>query len=72
MQLRKQYSLQDWRRERNRRERTVNPIPESIKKTWDEWNIQGVILFSLSLQAFLVLFAHLRKGAATKLIIILI
>ncbi|KAK3197843.1 hypothetical protein Dsin_021258 [Dipteronia sinensis] len=50
----------------------VNPIPESVRKIWDEWNIRGVILLSLSLQAILFLFASLRKGTANKLIILLI
>ncbi|KAL9462106.1 hypothetical protein AB3S75_000160 [Citrus x aurantiifolia] len=47
----------------------LNPIPESVKKIWDDWNIRGVILFSLSLQAVLVLFAPLRKATGNKLII---
>ncbi|KAH9669763.1 DUF4220 domain-containing protein [Citrus sinensis] len=47
----------------------VNPIPESVKKIWDNWNIRGVILFSLSLQTVLILFAPLRKGTGNKLII---
>ena len=47
----------------------LNPIPESVKKIWDDWNIRGVILFSLSLQAVLVLFAPLRKAMGNKLII---
>ncbi|KAL5770510.1 hypothetical protein ACOSP7_014664 [Xanthoceras sorbifolium] len=50
----------------------VNPIPENVKKIWDEWNIRGVILLSLSLQAILFLFASLRKTTANKLIILLI
>ncbi|ESR41318.1 hypothetical protein CICLE_v10027268mg, partial [Citrus x clementina] len=47
----------------------LNPIPESVKKIWENWNIRGVILFSLSLQAVLVLFAPLRKPTGNKLII---
>lgn len=47
----------------------VNPIPESVKQIWDNWNIRGVILFSLSLQMVLMLFAPLRKGTGNKLII---
>ncbi|KAH9718413.1 DUF4220 domain-containing protein [Citrus sinensis] len=50
----------------------VNPIPESVKKTWDNWNIRGVILFSLLLQTVLILLAPLRKGMGYKLIILLI
>ncbi|KAK9230587.1 hypothetical protein WN944_023559 [Citrus x changshan-huyou] len=47
----------------------VNPIPESVWKLWDSWNIRGVFLFSLSLQTVLILFAPLRKGTGSKLII---
>ncbi|KAK9233506.1 hypothetical protein WN943_023756 [Citrus x changshan-huyou] len=47
----------------------VNPIPETFRKLWDNWNIRGVILFSLSLQTVLILFAPLRKGTGSKLII---
>ncbi|GAY68690.1 hypothetical protein CUMW_266100 [Citrus unshiu] len=47
----------------------VNPIPESVRKLWGNWNIRGVILFSLSLQTVLILFAPLRKGTGSKLII---
>ncbi|KAL9462107.1 hypothetical protein AB3S75_000161 [Citrus x aurantiifolia] len=47
----------------------VNPIPETVRKLWDNWNIRGVILFSLSLQTVLILFAPLRKGTGSKLII---
>ncbi|ESR41320.1 DUF4220 domain-containing protein [Citrus sinensis] len=47
----------------------VNPIPESVRKIWDEWNIRGIILFSLSLQTVLILFAPLRKSTGNKLLI---
>lgn len=50
----------------------VNPIPESVKKAWNKWNVRGVVLFSLSLQAFLILFAPFRKTTARKLLILLI
>ncbi|KAK2640120.1 hypothetical protein Ddye_027915 [Dipteronia dyeriana] len=50
----------------------VNPIPPGIKKIWDNWNIRGLMLFSLSLQTFLILFAPLRKRTGHKLIIMLI
>ncbi|KAK2639163.1 hypothetical protein Ddye_026958 [Dipteronia dyeriana] len=49
-----------------------NPIPEGYKKIWEDWNIRGVMLFSLFLQIFLILFAPLRKGTSNKLIIMLI
>lgn len=47
----------------------VNPIPDSVRKIWDNWNIRGVILFSLSLQMVLILFASLRNGTGNKLVI---
>ncbi|KAI9185672.1 hypothetical protein LWI28_009523 [Acer negundo] len=50
----------------------VNPIPPGLKKIWDNWNIRGLMLFSLSLQTFLILFAPLRKRTGHKLIIMLI
>ncbi|TXG67098.1 hypothetical protein EZV62_008373 [Acer yangbiense] len=49
-----------------------NPITGTYKKIWDDWNIRGVMLFSLFLQIFLILFAPLRKGTSNKLIIMLI
>ncbi|KAM1512836.1 hypothetical protein ACFX1Z_024350 [Malus domestica] len=39
----------------------VNPIPNSIKKLWDKWNLRGFILLSLTLQTLLILFAPARK-----------
>ncbi|KAK1582000.1 hypothetical protein Q3G72_010895 [Acer saccharum] len=50
----------------------VNPIPPGLKKIWDNWNIRGLMLFSLSLQTFLILFAPFRKRTGNKLIIMLI
>ncbi|KAH9718405.1 DUF4220 domain-containing protein [Citrus sinensis] len=47
----------------------VNPIPDSVRKIWDNCNIRGVILFSLSLQMVLILFASLRNGTGNKLVI---
>lgn len=46
----------------------VNPIPDGVRKIWDEWNIRGVIFFSLSLQTFLILLAPLRKSTGNKLL----
>ena len=43
-------------------------IPSSIRKLWNEWNIRAVILFSLSLQIFLILAALLRKCTSIKTI----
>ena len=39
----------------------VNAIPSIVRKTWDDWNIHGVILISLVFQIFLILFSPLRK-----------
>ena len=50
-------------------QKMVNPILESVKQIWDDWNIRGVILFSLSLQTILILFAPLQKGTGNKVII---
>ncbi|ESR41242.1 hypothetical protein CICLE_v10025090mg [Citrus x clementina] len=50
----------------------VNPIPESVKRVWDNWNIRGIILFSLFLQTILILFAPFRKSTANRLMIMLI
>ncbi|KDO38288.1 hypothetical protein CISIN_1g042281mg, partial [Citrus sinensis] len=50
----------------------LNRIPELVKKLWNDWNIRGVILFSLSLQTVLVFFAPLRKTTGHKLIILII
>lgn len=50
----------------------VNPIPESVRKLWDEWNIRGVILLSLCLQIILTLIAPCRKRSRNKLIIMVL
>ncbi|XVF13737.1 hypothetical protein REPUB_Repub08aG0233500 [Reevesia pubescens] len=50
----------------------VDPIPPEVQKVWDKWNIRGTILFSLSLQALLVLLAPYRKSTRKKLLIMLI
>lgn len=49
-----------------------DPIPDRVKRLWDHWNIRSAILASLSLQAFLILFASQRKRSAHKLVIFLI
>ncbi|GLT34338.1 hypothetical protein SLA2020_088590 [Shorea laevis] len=41
-------------------------ITDNVKKLWDAWNIRGLIILSLSLQAYLILFAPLRKGRFAK------
>ncbi|KAK9906067.1 hypothetical protein M0R45_036616 [Rubus argutus] len=49
-----------------------DPIPNSIWKIWDDWNIRGFILLSLSLQIFLILCAPLRKRTSNMWIMSLI
>ncbi|KAG5248955.1 transmembrane protein [Salix suchowensis] len=49
-----------------------NPIPDSVKRLWDQWNIRSAILASLFLQVFLILFASWRKRTSHKLVILLI
>lgn len=41
-----------------------DPIPASIRKVWDTWNLRGFIILSLSLQTILIFFAPLRKRTA--------
>ncbi|GLT48948.1 hypothetical protein SLA2020_225360 [Shorea laevis] len=41
-------------------------ITDNAKKLWDAWNIRGLIILSLSLQTYLILFAPLRKGRFAK------
>ncbi|MBA0593222.1 uncharacterized protein LOC105764956 [Gossypium raimondii] len=50
----------------------VDPIPPEVQKVWDKWNIRGTILFSLSLQTFLVLLAPYRKSTRKRILIMLI
>ncbi|PIA38190.1 hypothetical protein AQUCO_02800093v1 [Aquilegia coerulea] len=50
----------------------TNPIPESVQKLWDVWDLRVCVLFSLSLQTFLILGASLRKRSSSKFIIMLI
>jgi hypothetical protein len=49
-----------------------NSILTVIKKFYDKWNIQGFILFSLSLQTILILFAPFRKRTRNVIVILLI
>ncbi|TQD82349.1 hypothetical protein C1H46_032085 [Malus baccata] len=48
---------------------TDSPIPSSVMKIWDQWNLRGIIILSLSLQTFLILFAPLRKRTSNKLML---
>ncbi|XP_013602901.1 PREDICTED: uncharacterized protein LOC106310216 [Brassica oleracea var. oleracea] len=47
-------------------------IPKDVKNLWEEWNIRVLIIFSLSLQAILVVFSPSRKRASGKLFVFLI
>ncbi|PKI58536.1 hypothetical protein CRG98_021097 [Punica granatum] len=49
-----------------------NPIPEKVQKVWDEWNLRGFIILSLSLQAILILFAPFRKRTSNMFMIFLV
>ncbi|KAA0043496.1 uncharacterized protein E6C27_scaffold1167G00360 [Cucumis melo var. makuwa] len=51
---------------------TFDVIPPHFKELWERWNIRGLILFSLSLQTFLILCAPLRKRTSRKFPIFLI
>ncbi|KAI3439673.1 C1_2 domain-containing protein [Psidium guajava] len=47
-------------------------ITDHVKKIWYAWNLRGAILLSLSLQAFLILFAPSRKRASKAVVVMLI
>ncbi|OWM77547.1 hypothetical protein CDL15_Pgr016945 [Punica granatum] len=51
---------------------TIDLIPESVKKFWNEWIIQSFLILSFSLQMFLVIFAPFRKKTSNKWISFLI
>lgn len=50
----------------------VDVIPPRVKRIWDEWNIRGILFFSLSLQIFLIFLAPLRKATGKRVIVILV
>ncbi|KAF5468220.1 hypothetical protein F2P56_012391 [Juglans regia] len=50
----------------------VELIPIRLQKTWEIWNVRGVILFSLSLQIVLFLGAPMRKRTGNRLYILII
>ncbi|KAK9924119.1 hypothetical protein M0R45_032506 [Rubus argutus] len=50
----------------------VSPIPDSVKKLWERWNLRGFILLSLSLQTTLILFAPFRKRTPNTWLTLLI
>ncbi|KAF8088209.1 hypothetical protein N665_0549s0019 [Sinapis alba] len=43
----------------------VEPIPKTMRDVWDKWNIRGLVIFSLVLQAILVLLSPNRKRTPT-------
>ncbi|KAG7532593.1 hypothetical protein ISN45_Aa08g002660 [Arabidopsis thaliana x Arabidopsis arenosa] len=50
----------------------VTAIPKPIKDIWDEWSIRSTLIFSLSLQTFLIFFAPQRKRSSRKVLLSLI
>uniref|UniRef100_A0A1J3EFY7 DUF4220 domain-containing protein n=1 Tax=Noccaea caerulescens TaxID=107243 RepID=A0A1J3EFY7_NOCCA len=50
----------------------VNPIPKPVKEIWDAWSIRSTLIFSLSLQTFLIFFAPQRKRTSRKVLLSLI
>ncbi|KAG2666290.1 hypothetical protein I3760_15G051300 [Carya illinoinensis] len=50
----------------------VELIPIRLQKTWEIWNVRGVILFSLSLPIVLFLGAPMRKCTGNKLFTLII
>ncbi|XP_023642030.1 uncharacterized protein LOC111831574 isoform X2 [Capsella rubella] len=50
----------------------VNAIPKPIKDIWDVWSIRSTLIFSLSLQTFLIFFAPQRKRSSKTLFLSLI
>ncbi|XP_040997713.1 uncharacterized protein LOC121243655 isoform X2 [Juglans microcarpa x Juglans regia] len=49
----------------------VEVIPIRLQKTWEIWNVRGVILFSLLLQIVLFLGAPMRKRTGNRLYILI-
>ncbi|XP_038874838.1 uncharacterized protein LOC120067342 [Benincasa hispida] len=45
---------------------TFDVISPHVKELWERWNIRALILFSLSLQTFLIICAPLRKRTSRK------
>lgn len=50
----------------------VEAIPKPIKDIWDTWSIRTTLIFSLSLQSFLIFFAPQRKRTSRKVLLSLI
>lgn len=51
---------------------TLEIVPPRVKEIWERWNIRGLILFSLTLQTFLIFCAPIRKRTSRKLPIFLL
>ncbi|EOA12888.1 hypothetical protein CARUB_v10025861mg [Capsella rubella] len=49
-----------------------NAIPKPIKDIWDQWSIRSTLIFSLSLQTFLIFVAPQRKRSSKKVLLSLI
>lgn len=49
-----------------------NPIPASIRKVWNTWNLRGFIILSLSLQTILIFFAPSRKRTANMIMMFVV
>ncbi|ESQ39673.1 hypothetical protein EUTSA_v10000764mg [Eutrema salsugineum] len=47
----------------------VDAIPKPIKDIWDAWSIRSILIFSLSLQTFLIFFAPQRKRTSRKILL---
>ncbi|VVB14725.1 unnamed protein product [Arabis nemorensis] len=50
----------------------ANAIPKPVKDIWDVWSIRSTLIFSLTLQTFLILFAPQRKRTSNKFFLSLI
>ncbi|XP_010481574.1 PREDICTED: uncharacterized protein LOC104760361 [Camelina sativa] len=44
----------------------VQVIPTHIKDVWDEWNIRGIVILSLTIQTILIILAPLRKRTSNR------
>ncbi|BAT88910.1 hypothetical protein VIGAN_05255600 [Vigna angularis var. angularis] len=47
----------------------VNPIPNFARNIWGKWNIQGVVLVSLTMQIVLIFIAPFRKRSRNTLLV---
>ncbi|XP_062117665.1 uncharacterized protein LOC133831407 [Humulus lupulus] len=48
------------------------PIPNKVKKLWDSWHLRGLIILSLFLQSFLVLFGWRRQRSKSTFLLFFI